>query len=291
MSNGVWPTLSARITDVWAGAIRPFYPAYQNPAVRTSPREVQAVIAHMRANPKPLSRPVLILNGYHGYAGLAYSHRDALREHTSKRNADFLPVSYVSATSIVDAATRVLIAVQEKWGDAQGKLPQLDVLGISMGGLVARWCAMSPEARAKLPHSARQHGSRNGSTPPISLNIARLFTFASPHRGAILADRIAPDDAGRAMKTNSQFVAALNAPEVMSGTNIETLVCYTQLRDALVGAKNTSPPGMHPCWVDGPPLFSHFTAARNPIVFADVARQLRGEERILGGAHSEPPRM
>lgn len=246
----------------------------------------------MLASKKSLARPVLILNGYHGWSGLAYSHRDRLAQLTSKNKDDFLAVSYAFATDIVDAATQVLNAMQERWGDAHGRLPQVDVLGISMGGLVARWCAMTPEARAKLPAVSGQRGGRSGSIPQISLDVARLFTFASPHRGAILADKIAPDPAGQAMKTNSPFVAALNDAAALQSTRINEMICYTQLRDTWVGAKNTAPPGVHPCWVDGPPLFAHFTAARNPIVFADVARQLRGEPRLLStAAHSEPPCM
>lgn len=280
------------MTDACERVISPLYPAYQNPAVTTSPRDVERAIAEMLASKKSLARPVLILNGYHGWSGLAYSHRDRLATLTSKNRDDFLAVSYAFATDIIDASTRVLNAVQERWADANGNVPQLDVLGISMGGLVARWCAMSPDARAKLPVVAGQRGGRSGSTPRLQLDIARLFTFASPHRGAILADKIAPDPAGQAMKTDSKFVAAMNDEEVVRQTRIGEMICYTQLRDTWVGARNTSPPGVHPCWVDGPPLFAHFTAARNPIVFADVARQLRNEPRLMSAnAHSEPPSM
>lgn len=288
----MWHTIGARFTDVCAAAIAPLYPAYKNPGISVTREEAAASMRQMSTNQKPVVRPVLILNGYHGYAGLAYSQRDALAAHTSRKQSDFLPVSYVTATDIQDSAARVLIAVQERWGDEVGRLPELDVLGISMGGLVARLCSMPPEARAKLPGSAFRQGSRSGSMPPVSLNIARLFTFATPHRGAILADRVSPDDAARSMRTDAAFIAGLNTSEAMREANISEMICYTQLRDSLVGARNTAPPGMHPCWVDGPAWFAHFTASRNPIVFADVARQLRGEARLVSAAaHSEPPRM
>jgi len=53
---------------------------------------------------------------------------------------------------------------------------EVDVIGVSMGGVVGR-CAAAPPPAGRL-------GKR--------LKIARLFTISSPHRGAVMASLLPP---------------------------------------------------------------------------------------------------
>jgi hypothetical protein len=147
---------------------------------------------------------------------------------------------------------------------------EVDVVGVSMGGLVARAAASDWVARRSAAGSRR-------------VRIARLFTLATPHKGATLANRICPDGTARDMRPGCDFLSRLNAepPE-------HELICYARLRDWWVGATNTAPPGREPMWVDAPALLSHQLVTHDPVIRTDVARRLRGEEPL--GRPSHPPR-
>lgn len=180
-----------------------------------------------------------------------------------------MSVAYVGAGDIREAARVVAGKVAARFG-ADWAAREFDVVGISMGGLVARVLA-SPQ---------------DGGP---ALRIKRLFMLATPHRGAKLARVVAPDRAARDMRPGSDFLGALDARLPSAGYE---LVCYAQLRDWWVGAGRAAPPGRVPIWTDtesvGARLFSHFQINFNRRVLRDVARRLRGEEPVARGG-SWPP--
>ncbi|MDP1660905.1 MAG: hypothetical protein Q8L55_03230 [Phycisphaerales bacterium] len=242
-----------------------------DPTFRADAAEVAAELARMRADPRPLTRPLVILSGYHTPAQVAWWLRQRLATLTSGNPADILTVSYPAQTTIEGAAEQSLAAISKRWGRGVVERPEgLDVVGISMGGLVARFAALAPEARSIAGRPTEPSSGR--------LPIARLFTFATPHQGSHRAARIAPDAAARDMKPDSAFLAALNAHP-----RAYPLVCYSQRGDAVVLPQAAAPPGLRPLVADGSRLMSHFTTAHNPWFLVDLARRLRGEAPLLDG--------
>jgi len=240
-----------------------------DPSFGVGAAEVAAELQRLRATPRPLARPLVILNGYHTPAQVAWWLRVRLASLTSGRAADILTVSYPAQTMIEGAAEQSLAAITRRWGSgALERAGGLDVVGISMGGLVARLAALAPKARLFAGRPAALSDGR--------LQIARLFTFATPHQGSHRAARVAPDTAARDMKPGSPFLEALNAHP-----REYPLVCYSQRGDAVVQPLAAAPPGVRPLVADGSRLMSHFTTAHNPWFLVDLARRLRGEAPLL----------
>jgi pimeloyl-ACP methyl ester carboxylesterase len=241
--------------------------ADRNPAFDVSDEAVATDLARMRASPVALRRPVVILAGWHAPGVSSLGLEMLLRPVTSARREDFLSISYPFAFSIESAFAKARRLIAARFGHAQ----ELDLIGISMGGLVARRLAGEP-------------------SPGASRRVSRIFTLASPHQGAVLADTITPDPASRHMVRGSGFLRDLDA---RLENDAPDLTCYTLLNDWFVGATRTAPPGHTPIWLRGrTPLeraFSHFLIPRCRPVVADLARRLRGEEPLAHPA-TPPPR-
>ena len=237
--------------------------------------QIAAEHARLRRTPAGLSRPVVILNGYHTPPQVAWWARLQLSRLTSHRAGDFLTVSYPTETRIERAAEKAITAVERRWpkgggsdaGAGDGTI-EVDVVGISMGGLVARFAAMEAERRT---HPLRHH-----APGPSRLRIANLYTFATPHQGSMRAALIAPDDAARDMQPMSRFLEALNRAE-----RPYPLVAYTQTRDNLIAPGAAAPPGESALVGTGSRMMSHFTVTHNPWFLADLARRLRREPPLL----------
>ena len=129
-----------------------------------------------------------------------------------------------------------------------------------MGGLVARYAALAPDP-------ARGQTKR--------LKTRRLFTIATPHRGAALAPLGFWNALARDMQGGSAFLARLDAALPAAGYE---LVAYTRLDDAVVGPENTAPAGVVPHWVSARPFeLAHIQAKADARIRADILRRLRGE--------------
>lgn len=234
----------------------------------------------LEAEPVALERPVIVLSGYRSPPMLGPLLEDRLRSLTSGREEDFLSVSYIMHHRMNEIAALVVNRVEERWpSDDPHSTIEVDVVAISMGGLIGRLAALPPE---------RRPDAEPGDVPPEAgkrLRIARLMTLATPHRGAKLAQQVHPDSAARAMRPGSNFIIALN--ERTTDPDYE-LICYAHTHDLWVGATNTAPPGMDPIWVRGSAMFSHFSVSANRLLIADMARRLRGEPPLLE-ASSPPP--
>lgn len=258
--------------------------ANTNPSITLTRAEAQAELKRLASQPVPLVRPVVILNGYHTppflVAGLA--HR--LRECTSGRASDFLVVSYVDATDLNEAAERVVRAVNARWPSTNPKeTVEVDVVGLSMGGIVARLAALPPVERPTVDGEANWSGHAVPSG--ARLNVKRLYTLASPHQGARLAKLAALDDAARSMRAGSAFLNRLN--EKLRDASY-AMLCYAHTGDVTVGATYAAPPGMVPIWTDGTVMFSHGAIVENPWFAADISRRLRGDAPLLEPAAPPP---
>lgn len=234
-------------------------------------REVRRQRAAMRARPVGLARPLLVLNGYR--AGPWGSRRVArrLRRLTGAEPRRVQSLAYPFASSIDDAARLAIRTAKDCWGQNDvDSIPEIDVVGISMGGLVSLWAGAPPE-RTGLPGR---------------LAVRRLFTIGTPHRGAALADVAALDAAARDMKPESDFLARLHA---LCDDEPPEIVAYARLFDGMVGATNCALPGRGVIWRQGWRPFPHLTITMDWPITLDIARRLRGE-RPLAPPPSEPPR-
>lgn len=241
-----------------------------NPDFPISCDEAAADLLRMQRNPMPLRRPVLILAGWRAGAIAMQGLETLLKPACSAGDEDFLTITYPGAGSIQAACDRVRRAVADRGWTGR----TLDVVAISMGGLVARCLAQPPDQFGDAP----------------ALPFARLFTLATPHRGARLAQYIRPDAAAADMRPGSPFMQRFAAFGLQPQTEFYP---YALLRDWWVGARNTAPAGQFPIWADPteplPRLFAHFAINRDPRVLADIARRLRGEPPHARRA-TPPPR-
>lgn len=244
----------------WVGPPNPQFPITMSDA--------REDLRRMGLVPIRLQRPVLVLGGWRSPPPLGMLLTQRLREVTSGKGDDFLSISYPLQTDFERIARLVVEQVQRTWpSDDPAATVEVDAVGFSMGGLVARLAAMPAPERRRL-------------------RIRRLFTLGTPHRGARLAGRIAPDGAARDMRPGSDFLERID--DALSRREYD-LVCYAHLNDQMVGATNASPPGFDPHWVSGTLAFSHYTTTTDRRIRADLARRLRGE-RPHALDTSRPPR-
>lgn len=218
--------------------------------------------ARMLATPTGLRRPLVVLAGWRAPSTAVTLLARRLRQLTGGPPAQVLAIGYPFASSIDDAAAKVVNAVHQHFPAPDGGLPaEVDVVAVSMGGLVAR--------AAAAPATARRLGRR--------LRIARLFTLATPHRGAKLTRYFAPDRSARSMRPGSDDLRRLD--EALECAEYR-LTCYSRLGDTWVGARNTCPDG-HDLILRPVTLGSHVTISQDPLITLDLARRLRGETPIL----------
>jgi hypothetical protein len=261
--------------------------------LRATRDEIRREFDRMRRSPVALARPAVVLAGWRSPPLMAISLAARLAGLTSGNRRDILSVTYATTGSIERAADIAHRRILDTFGPtSQHSLDrptpdtiasrgapnalEMDIIAISMGGLVAR--VLATRSRP------------NTIAPP--LRIRRLFTLATPHRGARLARWIRPDSAAGAMRPGSDFLRGLDAQ--LPALDAE-LVCYAQRRDWWVGTWNTAPAGrsLIVANVTGPisMALSHFTVHHNPMVILDLSRRLRGEPPVETIPCPEPGRI
>lgn len=241
-----------------------------NPDFPADPRFVQAEWDRMKREPAEMPRPIVVLDGWRQPDFSARSLARLIRRLTGVAENRIVSESFLTRSTLDRMADDVVRRVERTWpSDDAEWTTEVDVVGFSMGGIVARAAAMPGEAE-----SARKR-----------LKIRRLYTIGTPHRGANLAKRIAMDKAARDMRPGTAFLERLNAGLPEAGYE---LVCYTHTNDRIVGARNAAPPGLEPLWVQGTLFFSHFSTRLDRRILVDLALRLRNEPP-LSIRGSEPP--
>lgn len=232
-----------------------------NPQFHAPPTLLQAIKAQLNSQPLVVQRPLVIITGYHSPSVPARVAAKLLAEFNAISPDSTLIVSHMFATKTEDAISIVSRSIRARGWEST----PVDVIGISMGGLIARALSL---------HNLAQ--------------IKRLFTLATPHLGASFSQEAAPDPAAIDMCFGSPFLRALDSH---LGQRPYELVCYATLRDWLVGARNTAPEGIVPHWVDPisiPARFaSHFFVSHDRRIMADIALRLRGLNPI--SSPGDPP--
>ncbi|MEO1008157.1 MAG: hypothetical protein AAFX79_06300 [Planctomycetota bacterium] len=248
---------------------------HHNPDYPATNAEVREALREMKADPIGHERPIVVLSGYRSPGAAGSMLADRIRELTGADKDQLLAISFPMADDIPPIADDVASQVAERFGSdvdpetGRARTTEVDVIAISMGGLVAR--------------TAAADASAVGRANDMELRIGTLYTFGTPHRGATLAKRIHLDAAAKQMIPGSEFIQTLNAQP--RGYEI---VPYAVLRDAWVGATNSAPPDQEPIWVPGRLLLSHHLITLEDRIVADLARRMRGEPPL--GRPSKPPR-
>jgi len=233
-----------------------------NPSFAVSKADAGRAIKAMAKEQKPLERPVVVLGGYQdiglGPATFLPKFREAIRGDDNR----LVSVTYFFSGSFDDCRHEVIKAVEKKFpsGEDANETVEVDVVGLSMGGIVARYAALERPGEKRL-------------------KIKRLFTISSPHRGAVRASLPTVHQLHRDLRSGSKFLRDLEAAEDANGGRDYEIVPYVRLGDWIVGAENAAPRDAAAAyWVPNPPLDSaHWGAPADPRIVADIARRLRGE--------------
>ena len=234
-----------------------------NPSFPITRPAAAALLHYDAGHPVPLRRPVLIVGGFLDPGWAPPRLRDRFRRYVGDTRV--AAVSLGSDLSF-DQCRRDIVAAADAafpTGDPDGTT-EVDVIGVSMGGLAACYAALPP---GPLVPSRRR------------LRIGRLFTISSPLRGATLADEIPVDlhPLQPAMRTGSWLYRRL-ADGRQDPADLYPIYSYVRLGDGTVGAANAAVPGATAWWVPTPPgEFPHDAAFLDPRLLADIACRLRGE--------------
>jgi hypothetical protein len=227
-----------------------------NPSFPLTRRQARLDLDTMARNPKRAARPVLFLGAYMD-VGYATSELKAQLGRVIS-NDRFLTVTFINCASFDECRRRVIEKVERELPSRDTRRTvEVDVVGVSMGGLVGRYAAQP-------------------SLSDKQLRVVRLFTIATPHRGAMLGTNMYIDPLARQMRSGSSFIEQLNRP---ANRGSYQLVPYVWTNDNIVGAGNAAPPRRNPWWL--PPvafLAPHIGPMYDPRVIADIARRLRGEK-------------
>jgi hypothetical protein len=234
-------------------------PAPANPTFPLTFDQADQALSRMAAEPRPLARPLVIIGGIWDLNLSSPFYKMQLERITRDRRMIAVSVGYCG--SFDQCRQKVLDAVDAAFpNDDPAQTTEVDVIGISLGGLVGRAAAApSPDA-----------------SKPRRLNVARLFTVASPHAGATLAASLGFTQFHRDMCPGSPFLRTLADADHDAAYEIYP---YVLLGDGIVGQQYAAPPDKSPIWLAPPPLqFAHAASATDSRIIADIARRLRGEK-------------
>ena len=233
-------------------------PAPTNPSFPVTFSEARVALDRMAAHPRPLDRPLVVIGGF-----LDPNVSPPLYKlHFQRLTNDdrIVTVSVGLCGSFAECRQKVVEAVDRAYPSSDPTwTTEVDVVGASLGGLVARYAAAPSDDPAK----------------PRRLKIARLFSISSPQSGATLANTLGFTQYHRDMRPGSPFMQALAAHDAQATYQ---LYPYVRLKDEIVGEQYAAPPNRVPLWLPNPPLtLAHAGAMADPRILADIAKRLRGE--------------
>ena len=140
-----------------------------NPSFNVSNADAKRALKAMAKEQKPLERPVVVLGGYQDLGIGPAAFVGTLREAVG-RDRRMISVVYPFSGSFDECRREVVEAVEKKFPSSDAsETVEVDAIGLSMGGIVARYAATERPGEKRL-------------------RIRRLFTISTPHRGAVRAD-------------------------------------------------------------------------------------------------------
>ncbi len=243
-----------------------------NPSFPLTVKRAESELIRMQADPVALRRPVVVLGGWGDMMGLPPAYlAEQLRLAVGDQRV--ISIGFGMCTTFDACRARTLKRIEAAYpSDDAGWTTEVDVIGFSMGGMVARDTAG--------PLDDDESGRR--------LRITRLYTISSPHQGAVMSQIVAPGSLAKDMRAGSDFLARLDRELTVADYPI---IPYVRLYDTIVGAHNAAPYGQTPWWLPARPFSrSHGDAYRDPRLIADLARRLRGETPYTTEPAAEVPR-
>jgi pimeloyl-ACP methyl ester carboxylesterase len=229
-----------------------------NPSFPVTDKQADQAIAQMRADPRPLPRPVVLVGGFLDPEVVPTYHKMFFKSISS--DAILIPVSVGFCNSFGECRDKVISAVDAAcpsndpiWTN------EVDVVGVSLGGLVARFAA-APSLDPSRPRR---------------LKIARLFSISSPQSGAKIAETAPATEFDRDLRPGSDFLKDIASADATATYKIYP---YVLLRDDVINDAYAAPPGMTAFWLANDSWFpSHPAAMVDDRILADIGRRLRDE--------------
>ena len=298
-----------------------------NPSFSLTLDDAQAAMKQMKENQVKLRRPVVVVGGYRD-PGIGSGNTKA-RVERMVNNPSVLNVPTGMTFTFDQAADRLVDAIEKEFpSDDPNWTTEVDVIGISMGGLVARYAAMPVDGPdSKCATAARADVGSSATVTATSSDRTDSSSAGASKNSAARTAPVAPDasDAppapapparkrlrvARLFTISSPHRGAKLAPVVffdplaidMHGGSAflakldaalpdagYELVPYVRLSDEIVGENNAAPPGMKAWWVQNQPFqFSHLNCGRDERILADIARRLRGEQPYTTSPPAELP--
>jgi pimeloyl-ACP methyl ester carboxylesterase len=244
-------------------------PQRVNPSFNISSQDAEQQIELMRQKPKQLERPLVILGGIGDLGAGPWRMR---REIESTFSGRALTVVYPFASNFEQCRREVVEAVDRAFGVVSDEeTVEVDVVGQSMGGVVALHAAMSDPALGKR------------------LRIRRLYTISSPLNGSRGANAFAwasPIQLHRDLRSDSELQKRLHRQDFKF-----EIVSYSRLNDDTVGAPFAYLPDARGVWwVDNPPFENaHAGCFDDARIVGDIARRLRRERPFTTGTPAPLP--
>ncbi|BAM04176.1 esterase/lipase family protein [Phycisphaera mikurensis] len=222
----------------------------ENPSFPLTVRDAWADLHRMHREPAPQPRPLVLVGGWlDPLVGMRWVQRRLGKCFARPR---ILLVHHAIFATHRAYRDRLVAAV-----DAAFPGEEVDVVGHSMGGLLARYAARPVEGAKRI-------------------RIHSLYTLGTCHRGAAMAPLVPLEPLARAMLPGSPHLRMLD--DALPAAEYR-LVCYARLQDELVGTDRCAP-AAHPLhWVPNRRFQrAHRRCRDDARLIADVARRIRGEE-------------
>ncbi|MHC5112532.1 MAG: lipase family protein [Planctomycetota bacterium] len=232
-----------------------------NPSFDVGVKEAWAALEEMAADPRKPQRPVLITGGWQG------KNLDSVRTYKLAAMAlgeeNLIVVTYGGINTMSGARTRTIQRVLEAAGpvDANGYTPEVDVIGISMGGTVARDAACPPR--------------EDGTDDPHRLKIDTFYGISVPHQGLRLGVLGFYNRMAREMFSDSETNNRIQKYFEPGDYRIED---YGRLGDPWVGVENATVSGQTIRWLPNTGIGQAHLGFKDPRIVADIVKRIRGEE-------------
>ncbi len=230
-----------------------------NPSFPLTLAEAKMDINEMKQDPQPLPRPLVLIGGYED----PLFSQTLLKQYFESvtRDAKLIPISILNLGSYEECRAYILAQVNAACGGGDANwTAEVDVVGVSLGGAMARYAA--------APSRDPAH--------PQRLRIARLFTMSGALGGAKVAG-LGVTSFQHDLQPNSDTQKYLAAADPNPAYEIYS---YVHLGDEMVGVENAAIPGRTPYWLPNipyNPIWPHEQIMLDDRVYADITRRLFGE--------------
>ncbi len=225
-----------------------------NPSFACSIGKGSRVLSEMQDEPRPLARPVVIAAGARE-PGFAVAQTGGIFRYATTNPDDVIVVPFMAENDFESARAALIEAVVARFPNvSRGETIEVDVVGIGIGGLVARDAAIGRPGQPRL-------------------NIGTLYTISTPHKGTRVTGLPAGDARTADLRPGSAYLR--NLDRNYSASDYE-IIGYARLREDSMEATSAVPPNGNLWWLPAPPLeFSHVASHRDPRILADICRRIR----------------